>query len=203
MKKAILYLCPIVFLIFIVPSNCLPDDKNLISEDDIIKKLEKPSQETPAIQKDTKKKGYKFRSIVMEPVEKEKPEKVDDSKVTATPLPKPSVTVYLYFKYGSTDLADTFSERQLSEIGKALSSPALSKALFEIGGHTDSRGSDYYNLELSRKRAERIKEYLCLYFKIDPARLITKGYGELMPAYPNDTPEERAKNRRVVIKRLD
>ncbi len=69
----------------------------------------------------------------------------------------------------------------------------------EIQGHTDSSGSDEYNLILSQKRAEAVKKVLVEEFGIDPDRIVAKGYGETMPIASNDTPEGRAKNRRVII----
>lgn len=72
----------------------------------------------------------------------------------------------------------------------------------EIRSHTDSVGSDEYNLMLSQKRAESVVKYL-ISKGIEPSRLIAKGYGESQPIAPNslpdgrDNPEGRAKNRRT------
>lgn len=66
----------------------------------------------------------------------------------------------------------------------------------EIDGHTDSTGSAAYNMALSKKRAEAIKDFLVTR-GIDPKRLTTKGFGFTKPAASNDTKEGRAKNRRV------
>ncbi len=65
-----------------------------------------------------------------------------------------------------------------------------------IAAHTDDRGSDEYNYNLSNKRARSVLEYL-LGKKIDRSRLESLGYGETRPSSPNDTDENRAKNRRV------
>ena len=70
----------------------------------------------------------------------------------------------------------------------------------EIQGHTDSTGSAKYNLRLSQRRAEAVKEILVKKYGISPDRIIAKGYGEAMPIAPNNTPEGRAKNRRVIVK---
>ncbi len=69
-------------------------------------------------------------------------------------------------------------------------------AAIEIRGHTDSQGAEAYNQTLSQARAESVKNYLVskdTTFSI----LTAKGYGESQPIAPNDTPECRAKNRRV------
>ena len=114
----------------------------------------------------------------------------------------PEITVHILFKPGSAEIADAFSKNQLDEVGKALSSEGLSKHRFEIAGHTDSAGSEKFNLKLSKQRANAIKEYLCMKYKILPEKLMARGYGESMPVVSNDTIAGRAKNRRVVIKRL-
>lgn len=67
-----------------------------------------------------------------------------------------------------------------------------------IEGHTDSVGSDEYNLELSRKRADSVKEKL-VEDGIDPTRITTVGYGEKYPVVKNDTASNRALNRRVEV----
>jgi outer membrane protein OmpA-like peptidoglycan-associated protein len=67
----------------------------------------------------------------------------------------------------------------------------------EIQGYADSVGTDEVNMELSVRRAEAVREYLIDKFDIDPARLSSHGYGETRPIAPNDTEENRAKNRRV------
>jgi len=72
----------------------------------------------------------------------------------------------------------------------------------EIQGHTDNIGSDEFNLKLSQKRAEAVRDYLIDVHMIEPVRLIPRGYGETQPITTNDTDEGRAKNRRVDFKIL-
>jgi outer membrane protein OmpA-like peptidoglycan-associated protein len=67
----------------------------------------------------------------------------------------------------------------------------------EIQGHTDSQGSDAYNLTLSDQRAYSVVNYLIQNFGIDAKRLVAKGYGEARPVADNGTAEGRALNRRV------
>ncbi len=71
----------------------------------------------------------------------------------------------------------------------------------EISGHTDNKGDKKYNLALSQKRAESVVNYL-VQKGIAPARLVAKGYGDTMPIAPNDTEENKAKNRRTEVKVL-
>ena len=75
----------------------------------------------------------------------------------------------------------------------------------ELSSHTDSKGSDSYNMELSQKRAEKAVEYV-LSKGIEKRKIIAKGFGETQPVAPNelangkDNPEGRAKNRRTEFK---
>ncbi len=66
-----------------------------------------------------------------------------------------------------------------------------------IIGHTDADGSDAANLELSRKRAESVKQSLSTDFGIDASRISTDGKGEKEPVGDNKTREGKAQNRRV------
>jgi outer membrane protein OmpA-like peptidoglycan-associated protein len=65
-----------------------------------------------------------------------------------------------------------------------------------IEGHTDSTGSEEYNLDLSRRRAESVGAYL-IEKGVDPDRLQYEGYGSQFPIDSNETPEGRRRNRRV------
>lgn len=66
-----------------------------------------------------------------------------------------------------------------------------------IEGHTDNVGGEKYNLSLSQKRAEAIKNIMVTKFNIEPSRLTAKGFGESKPIASNSTKEGRQKNRRV------
>jgi outer membrane protein OmpA-like peptidoglycan-associated protein len=68
----------------------------------------------------------------------------------------------------------------------------------EIQGHTDSTGSPPYNLKLSQRRADSVRDYL-VYGGVNADQLVTKGYGQTQPAASNKTADGRAKNRRVVM----
>lgn len=66
----------------------------------------------------------------------------------------------------------------------------------EVQGHTDSKGTESYNQALSERRAGSVSSYL-LANQITGERITTKGFGETMPEYDNETEEGRAQNRRV------
>ena len=67
----------------------------------------------------------------------------------------------------------------------------------KIVGHTDSDGDDALNLDLSKRRAESVMNELSSRFGIDASRMQAEGAGESNPAAPNDTPSNKAMNRRV------
>ena len=69
----------------------------------------------------------------------------------------------------------------------------------ELGGHTDSKGSDEYNMKLSDRRAASVKQYL-VGKGIDAGRMTSAGYGETEPVADNETDEGRELNRRVELK---
>jgi OOP family OmpA-OmpF porin len=67
-----------------------------------------------------------------------------------------------------------------------------------IDGHTDARGSDAYNQELSERRAQSVKDYLVA-AGVSADRLETRGFGESRPIAPNDTPANLQQNRRTEL----
>jgi outer membrane protein OmpA-like peptidoglycan-associated protein len=95
------------------------------------------------------------------------------------------------------------AEKTLFKLAKAVKSLKTKEILIE--GHTDSKGSDEYNLALSQRRADSVKTWLVEKGGLSGANIATKGYGESKPVAPNtkpdgsDDPEGRAKNRRVEI----
>jgi OOP family OmpA-OmpF porin len=68
-----------------------------------------------------------------------------------------------------------------------------------IQGFTDSTGPEEYNLQLSHRRVESVRDYLAQNFNLDPGRLVLQWYGPANPIASNDTREGRAKNRRVEV----
>jgi len=85
----------------------------------------------------------------------------------------------------------------LNEIGEVLKK--YEGAKIEINGHTDNIGEEAYNRSLSERRAKEVSNYLKENYEEENLRIRTKGYGESRPIAPNDTEENRQKNRRVEI----
>lgn len=103
------------------------------------------------------------------------------------------------FKSGSAELR-TESYRALDFIAKFLKEyPHLR---YEVQGHTDSQGSDKYNLVLSAARAGTVRSYL-LSKGISEPNLIAIGYGESVPIADNRTAQGRARNRRVEFRVIE
>jgi outer membrane protein OmpA-like peptidoglycan-associated protein len=103
----------------------------------------------------------------------------------------------VYFNENKTNI-DPMAAKALDQNGTILNENPDIKV--EIGGHTDSMGSEEGNQKTSEKRAESAKKYLMDKFGIADDRLIVKGYGSTMPIADNKTPEGRSKNRRVEFK---
>ena len=124
---------------------------------------------------------------------------VEGRRRRAEPAPGPSIDLAVNFEYASAKLTAD-ARIVLDNLGQALSDPALSNSRFRIAGHTDARGSDAYNLALSRQRARSVADYLQSQHHIDAKRLSIEGFGRsqlLDPANP-----ESAVNRRVQIANL-
>jgi outer membrane protein OmpA-like peptidoglycan-associated protein len=88
----------------------------------------------------------------------------------------PSVDIEVYFGSGSAVITQR-TAAILNPLGQALTDKRLAHATFLIAGHTDAKGSAAYNRELSRRRAETVRQFLIERFDIDPKRLVSRGYG--------------------------
>ena len=71
-----------------------------------------------------------------------------------------------------------------------------------VEGHTDSRGGDQYNMDLSQRRADSVRTYL-MEKGVPGDQLVAVGYGETQPIATNDSSAGRAQNRRVVFTLID
>ena len=105
----------------------------------------------------------------------------------------------IYFDVNS-DKVKPESYGALNEIAKVLKENPAVKV--KIVGHTDSDGDDAQNMDLSKRRAASVKNELSKTFGIDASRIDTDGKGEIEPVAANDTPANKAKNRRVEFIKL-
>jgi len=99
----------------------------------------------------------------------------------------------IFFDFDKTTLKSESYEELDKVVDLLNQNPSVE---IEIAGHTDSKGSDEYNLNLSQGRAQSVVDYI-ISRGIEDIRLVAKGYGETLPVASNDTDEGRAENRRV------
>ena len=118
-----------------------------------------------------------------------------------TPAPAPPQKLVLEGVNFDFDKA-TLRQEDIAIIDRDVTSlDSWGNANIEVAGHTDSRGSDAYNMKLSQQRAEAVRTYL-VGKGIAADRLSAKGYGESQPVADNATDEGRFKNRRVELVRI-
>ena len=108
----------------------------------------------------------------------------------------PSVDLEILFEYKSAEFTPAAVET-LTTLGRALTDERLATSTFLIGGHTDAKGSADYNLQLSQKRAEAVRQFLIATFAIDADRLTAKGFGKRYLKHPQRPRSEE--NRRVQV----
>lgn len=116
----------------------------------------------------------------------------------AAPAPAPTPKLVLDDVNFDYDKATLRPEAHAKLDEAAASLQAWGEGKVEVAGHTDSRGSEAYNMGLSLRRAEAVRTYL-IDKGIPADRLVTKGYGESQPVADNATKEGRYQNRRVEL----
>jgi peptidoglycan-associated lipoprotein len=133
--------------------------------------------------------------------EDKKPEEVVTPAGTEQPATPPEstpsasaaeVTQPVYFAFDDYSL-NSDGQGQLNRLGEFLKSSG--KAVVQIEGHTDDRGSVEYNLALGQRRAQSAKNYL-VQLGVDASRLPTMSYGEEKPSVEGQDESAWAKNRR-------
>jgi outer membrane protein OmpA-like peptidoglycan-associated protein len=101
----------------------------------------------------------------------------------------------LFFNVAKAELLP-FSIPELKRVAAIIIDKGIK---IEISGHTDSDGEEADNILLSQKRTQSVKDFL-VKMGVSPDQITTIGYGESKPIMTNDTPEGKAKNRRVEIR---
>ena len=108
-----------------------------------------------------------------------------------------SVTVH--FTANSAVLSPEARRRLDTLAEKALNAKSF---MIEVGGYSDSKGSEAINLRLSLRRAEAVTQYLAVNHKIPLRRFVSMGYGKTEAVADNNSAAGRAQNRRVEVKML-
>ena len=117
---------------------------------------------------------------------------------TTTPPPSAVALGKVQFEYNSAQLTAE-AKVVLQRVAEALKSGELQSYKYRIEGHTDSRGRADYNMLLSERRAEAVKNFL-VQAGVDPSRLSATGKGEEVP-YDKEHPDSSV-NRRVEVVNL-
>jgi OOP family OmpA-OmpF porin len=128
---------------------------------------------------------------------------IDFGTVYIAYLPKITIQLNIFYDFDKYKLSD--SARQVIDSMVLPLFDIFPTGIVEIGSHTDNKGTDEYNIDLSQKRSESVVSYL-ISKGISPDRLVAKGYGMRNPVAPNtnndgtDNPEGRQLNRRTEFK---
>jgi outer membrane protein OmpA-like peptidoglycan-associated protein len=109
---------------------------------------------------------------------------------------KPSLDIEITFNYNS-DAVSSEAMRVLRTLGRALANVELKGNTFLISGHTDAKGGDEFNQNLSERRAETVRRILVKELKISKNALIAVGYGKTQ--LKNTADPLASENRRVQI----
>lgn len=117
------------------------------------------------------------------------------------PAPKPApvpekvcITLNIQFDFDRADIKPKY-HNVIGKVADFMKEHPDTTAVIE--GHADNRGPYDYNIRLSERRAESVRNYLVEKFGIAPERLTTKGYGYTKPVATNNTAAGRQKNRRI------
>ena len=123
----------------------------------------------------------------------------EDDHVAELAKNSSKIDLDIYFDFNSAEITPK-AEPQLSQLGEALRTAQLEKSVIVLSGHTDAKGSDDYNQQLSERRAEAVRKYLIEKLNLSPDNLTTAGYGRRN--LKNKASPFAAENRRVQIVNL-
>jgi outer membrane protein OmpA-like peptidoglycan-associated protein len=112
---------------------------------------------------------------------------------------KPGVDLEVNFDYDSVTIGPQAIDT-LTKLGVALRDPRLKDALVLVAGHTDAKGNDAYNKDLSDRRADAVKQFLVAKFSLPASNLIALGYGK--ERLKNTADPFASENRRVQVVNL-
>jgi outer membrane protein OmpA-like peptidoglycan-associated protein len=182
------------FLIFLVDQNQKGDPRGLsLYEEEYRAKYEKAKLKlqiledsmSGVVSSEVLTRGLKVMTVEEELSNSTRPERL---------------SLYIYFDFNSSELKPQ-GRAQLIEMAQTMRSSQHRDRIFMIEGHTDTLGSDEYNLDLSRRRAEEVRTFL-VSRGIVLERLKIEGVGEAKPLVLTGSQEEQAINRRVEFLRL-
>ena len=117
----------------------------------------------------------------------------DDGCPDADPAPQLRFTAQVHFKMNSAEIKRE-SFKALNKVANQMNKRP--RVHVRVEGHSDSRGSDRYNKEMTQRRADAVREFL-IGRGVGANRITAVGYGEERPIASNDTAQGRARNRRI------
>jgi outer membrane protein OmpA-like peptidoglycan-associated protein len=117
-------------------------------------------------------------------------------KIATIATERPSIDLEINFDFNSANISSR-SMSQVSALARALSSGELKGGTFLLAGHTDAKGSDSFNQELSERRAETVKRILSERYRVNAGSLVTVGYGKTR--LKNASNPLAGENRRVQV----
>ncbi|NCI47516.1 OmpA family protein [Sediminibacterium soli] len=123
-------------------------------------------------------------------------QRTNQPAISSLPVNDTLVIPDVLFRFDKSELNPLFSSRIDTLVAKI---KTRSFQRIEVLGHTDSLGTDAYNLRLSQSRAETVKEYLIRRLVYPPDRIITRAFAASLPRSTNSTATGRQLNRRVEI----
>jgi type IX secretion system PorP/SprF family membrane protein len=158
-------------------------------------KVKKPDSVVVAAKKVVEKDSIAAVTIVENKASQKPSATAKAGGMKQDPMIIEKVTLHFAFEFNSSDLDDP-TEQFLDELAETLRQDESLQV--NVEGHTDNIGSDKFNLKLSQKRAEVVRNLL-IQKGIAAERLHAEGKGMHEPLNQNQTDEDRAKNRRVEI----
>jgi outer membrane protein OmpA-like peptidoglycan-associated protein len=166
--------------------------KSIPSADNILEYLKAPADnEEFTISKD----GIKTRGLIF--VEQKDKRPLKSKPITPVQNQK-ALSLEILFAYNSAVLTEN-GQQQLRPVGEALANAELKGKHYIVEGHTDIIGSDGFNFDLSRRRAESVKEFLLSQFSLPASALKIEGKGKQNLANPEDPTSEVNRRVRIVM----
>ena len=188
----------VLFLAVLISTQAYAGDYGFeTTSDGIADALTRPTQEQP-MRTRSLTRSFTSRTRAIKVVRKDQGKTVEETvMVSEGPSPQ-SVNLKIEFDSNSYAIRPT-SFRLLNELGKALTSNRVKEKKLTLKGHTDSDGSDAYNLTLSLNRTLSVRNYLVGNFNIEADRIRVVGYGESLRLVPNTSSANKQLNRRVEV----
>jgi outer membrane protein OmpA-like peptidoglycan-associated protein len=172
--------------------------KNVPSADKILDYLVAPAENDEAVESAVESKdGIKTRGLIFVKQKDKRP--LAHKPITPSPVQnQKALSLEILFAYNSAELTAE-GQQQLRPVGEALTNAGLKDKRFIIEGHTDVVGSDQYNVELSRRRAEAVKAFLLSQYGLPDIALNVEGVGKRNLAKPDEPTSEANRRVRIVM----